>query len=84
MILSEKTLDELNSKETGSIEHLYLSKKQQKQETEEDTNQAIIEYKLNAMDPKRLVAKLERNKIWKKQVSVLGTLTEELEEFLHY
>lgn len=78
-----KTLDELNSKDTGSIEHHYLSKKLQKKEIEEDTNQAIVEYKLNAMDPKRLVAKLERNRIWKKQVSMLGSQTEELEEFLY-
>ena len=61
-----KTISRIDAKDSSVIENMYMLLKQQSKEKQNDTNKAVIDYKKNAMNPNRLVAKLEKNKMWKK------------------
>lgn len=69
-----KTLNQVNAKNSQILENMYFFKKEELIEEEHDTNNAVNEYKLNAMNPKRLVAKLEQSRLWKKNMSQTSSL----------
>ena len=61
------TLTKVDAKESTALESMYFSQKGEIIQQETDESNAVTEYRMKAMDPRRLEATLDKNRAWKKQ-----------------